>query len=309
MDGNLDRAQIAAAYDRIRPWIRRTPVVEVPGGEFGLPDCRLVFKLEYLQCAGSFKARGAFVHLLTRDIPLAGVVAASGGNHGAAVAYAAARLNVPATIFVPTISSPAKIARIRSAGARLEIVGDRYDEALRASEEWRAKTGALSIHAFDDPETLLGQGTLALELEEQASEVDTVLVAVGGGGLIGGIASWYRGSIRVVGVEQEEAPTLTFALKAGKPVDAPANGIAADSLAPRRVGQLMYSKTTQYIDSVKLVTDSDIVRGRQTLWDTMRIAAEPGGAAAFAALLSRAYQPAAGETVAVVISGGNAATL
>ncbi len=306
MDADLGREQIAAAYERIKPWIRRTPVVAVPGGEFGLPDCRLVFKLEYLQCAGSFKARGAFVHLLTRNIPPAGVVAASGGNHGAAVAYAAARLNVPATIFVPTISSPAKVARIRAAGARLEIVGDRYDEALRASEEWREKTGALSIHAFDDPETLLGQGTLALELKEQAPEVNTVLVAVGGGGLIGGIASWYRGSIRVIGVEQAEAPTLTFALKAGKPVDAPANGIAADSLAPRRVGQLMYSKTIQYIEGVKLVTDADIVRGRQTLWDTMRIAAEPGGAAAFAALLSRAYQPATGETVAVVISGGNA---
>ena len=305
-DTDIGRAGIAAAYERIKPWIRRTPVVEVPGREFGLPDCQVVFKLEYLQCAGSFKARGAFVHLLTRDIPPAGVVAASGGNHGAAVAYAAARLNVPATIFVPTISSPAKVARIRSTGARLEIIGDRYDDALRASEEWRAKTGAMSIHAFDDPETLVGQGTLALELEEQAPGAATVIVAVGGGGLIGGIASWYRGATRVVGVEQAEAPTLTAALKAGKPVDAPANGIAADSLGPRRVGELMYAQTTQFIDSVKLVTDADIVHSRQTLWDTIRIAAEPGGSAAFAALLSGAYQPAAGEQVAVVISGGNA---
>ena len=302
----IDRQQIAAAYRVITPWIRRTPVLEVPGRECGLVDCRLVFKLECLQCAGSFKARGAFVHLLTRQVPEAGVVAASGGNHGAAVAYAASRLNVPATIFVPSISSPAKIQRIRDTGARLEIVGDRYDAALEASEAWRLKSGAMPIHAFDDTETLVGQGTLALELAEQVPAADTVLVSVGGGGLIGGIAAWYQNSLRIVGVEPEAAPTLTYALSAGRPVDAPAGGIAADSLAPRRVGQLMYSLTTRYINTVKLVSDADIVRARQVLWDTMRIAAEPGGAAAFAALLSGAYQPAAGETVAVVISGGNA---
>jgi threonine dehydratase len=265
-----------------------------------------VFKLEYLQCAGSFKARGAFLHLLTRQIPPAGVVAASGGNHGAAVAYAASCLNVPATIFVPTVSSPSKIERIRATGARLEVVGDRYDAALRASEEWRAKSGALAVHAFDDPETLLGQGTLALELQEQVGDADAVLVAVGGGGLIGGIAAWYRGSVRVIGVEPEQAPTLTRALAAGEPVDAPAGGIAADSLAPRRVGALMFPLAKQYVAEVELVSDADIVRAKQALWDTMRIATEPGGAAAFAALLSRAYQAAPGETVVVVISGGNA---
>jgi threonine dehydratase len=306
MAPSLDRDHITAAYQLIKPWIRRTPVVEVPGREYGLADCRLIFKLEYLQCAGSFKARGAFVHLLTRDVPPAGVVAASGGNHGAAVAYAASRLNVPATIFVPTISSPAKVERIRRTGAKLEIVGDRYDDALRASETWREKTGAMAIHAFDDRETLMGQGTLALELQEQAPVADTVLVSVGGGGLIGGIAAWYRGSIRLVGVEPEAAPTLTYALAAGQPVDAPAGGIAADSLAPRRVGMLMYNLATQYVSAVKLVSDADIVRSKQTLWDTMRVATEPGGAAAFASLLSGAYQPAAGETVVVVISGGNA---
>ena len=302
----LDSEQIGAAYRLIKPWIRRTPVLEVPGRECGLGDCRLVFKLECHQCAGSFKARGAFVHLLTREIPSAGVVAASGGNHGAAVAYAAARLKVPATIFVPRVSTPAKIERIRATGARLEIVGDRYDDALEASEEWRSTSGAMPIHAFDDTETLVGQGTLALELAEQVPAADTVLVAVGGGGLIGGIAAWYRDSARIVGVEPEAAPTLTYALAAGRPVAAPAGGIAADSLAPKRVGQLMYSLTTRYINTVKLVSDADIVRARQVLWDTMRIAAEPGGSAAFAALLSGAYQPAAGETVVVVISGGNA---
>ncbi len=301
----IARADIAAAYQVIAPWIRRTPVIEVPGRDVGLADCHLIFKLECLQCSGSFKARGAFVHLLTRKVPPAGVVAASGGNHGAAVAYAADRLNVPATIFVPSVASPAKIERIRASGARLEIVGDRYDAALRASEEWQAKTGAMAIHAFDDPETLVGQGTLALELEAQAPAADVVLVSVGGGGLVGGIAAWYRGSTRVVGVEPELAPTLTRAFEAGQPVDAPAGGIAADSLAPRRVGQLMFSIARKYVDRVTLVSDADIDRSRQLLWDTMRIAAEPGGAAAFAALVSRAYEPAAGETVVVVISGGN----
>ena len=241
----LDREQIAAAYRLIRPWIRRTPVLDLPGREYGLPDCRLCFKLECLQCAGSFKSRGAFVHLLTRDVPAAGVVAASGGNHGAAVADAARRLGVPATIFVPNVSSPAKVERIRATGARLQIVGNRYDDALRASEEWRSKTGAMPIHAFDAAETLVGQATLALELEEQVPSADTVLVSVGGGGLIGGIAAWYQESIRIVGVEPEEAPTLTHALAAGRPVDAPAGGIAADSLAPRRVGQLMYSLASE----------------------------------------------------------------
>jgi threonine dehydratase len=207
---------------------------------------------------------------------------------------------------VPTVSSPAKIERIRATGASLEVIGDRYDDALRASQEWRAKTGAMAIHAFDDPETLLGQGTLALELEEQVSDADTVLVAVGGGGLVGGIAAWYRGAVRVIGVEPEAAPTLTRALQAGKPVDAPAGGIAADSLAPKQVGQLMFALAQRYIAAVKLVTDGDIIRAKQALWDTMRIATEPGGAAALAALLSGAYQPVPGETVVVVISGGNA---
>jgi threonine dehydratase len=215
-------------------------------------------------------------------------------------------LNVPATIFVPTVSSPAKIERIRATGATLRVVGDRYDDALQASEEWRAKTGAMAIHAFDDPETLLGQGTLALELEEQVSDADTVLVSVGGGGLIGGIAAWYRGAVRVIGVEPEAAPTLTFALQAGQPIDAPAAGVAADSLAPKRVGKLMFALAQRYIAAVELVSDSDIIRAKQALWDTMRTATEPGGAAAFAALLSGAYQPVQGETVVVVISGGNA---
>jgi threonine dehydratase len=302
---DIDRNAIAAIHRVIAPHIRRTPVLEVSGRDLGLGDCRLFFKLECLQCAGSFKARGAFAHLVTRDVPQAGVVAASGGNHGAAVAYAAAQLKVPATIFVPTVSSPAKVARIRACGAHLEITGDGYDAALEASEAWRAKTGAMRVHAFDARETLLGQGTLALELDEQVPALDAVLVAVGGGGLVAGIAAWYRGATRIVGVEPHNAPTLTYALRAGKPVDAPAGGLAADSLAPRRIGELVYPFARDHVESVVLVSDEDIARSQQTLWETIRIAAEPGGAAAFAPLLSGAYLAEPGERVGIIISGGN----
>ena len=262
-----------------------------------------------MQHSGSFKARGAFANLLTRKIPAGGVVAASGGNHGVAVAYAAMRLGVRAKIFVPTTSSPAKIARIRAYGAELEVVGERYADALAASESWVERSGALPVHAFDQRETLLGQGTLGLELSEQAP-LDTVLVAVGGGGLIGGITAWYAGQAgagrtRVVGVEPELAPTLTDALKAGRPVDAPAGGIAADSLAPRRVGELMFPIARDHVAKVLLVSDDAIREAQAALWSATRIVAEPGGAAAFAALLSGSYTPSAGERVGVVICGGN----
>jgi threonine dehydratase len=284
--------------------VRVTPVVEVRGGDFGLGDFPITLKLELLQHSGSFKARGAFANLLTRKIPAAGVVAASGGNHGAAVAYAAMRLGVPAKIFVPTVSSPAKIARIRAYGADLAIVGERYADALAASEAWIERTAALPVHAYDQTETLLGQGTLGMELGEQAA-VDTVLVSVGGGGLLGGVASWFAGAVRVVGVEPESAPTLIKALEAGRPVDAPAGGIAADSLAPRRVGELMFPIAQAQVARVALVSDDAIRRAQDALWSVVRIVAEPGGAAAFAALTSGAYTPAAGERVGVVISGGN----
>ena len=288
----------------IRAYVRVTPVVEVRGGEFGLGEFTITLKLELLQHSGSFKARGAFTNLLTRKIPAAGVVAASGGNHGAAVAYAAMRLGVPAKIFVPTVSSPAKVERIRAYGADLAIVGDRYADALAASEAWAARTGALAVHAYDQLETLLGQGTLGMELAGQAA-LDTVLVSVGGGGLLGGVAVWYAGKIKVIGVEPESAPTLTEALKAGRPVDAPAGGIAADSLAPRKVGELMFPIARAHVATVLLVSDAAIRRAQDALWSAVRIVAEPGGAAAFAALLSGAYAPAAGERVGVVVSGGN----
>jgi threonine dehydratase len=301
----LTRQGIAGAHDHIRPYIRLTPVIEVDGADFGLAACAVILKLELHQHGGSFKTRGAFANMLLRQVPQAGVVAASGGNHGVAVAYAAKRLGKPARIFVPSVASPAKVSRIRECGADLVITGERYADALEASQIWAASSGALQIHAFDQVETLLGQGTVAAEFEQQATTLDTLLVAVGGGGLIGGIAAWYAGSVRLIGVEPETAPTLTRALEAGHPVDAEAGGVAADSLAPRQVGALMYPIAQQYVDRVVLVPDRAIEAAQQTLWDVMRIVTEPGGAAAFAALLSGRYRPSEGERVGVLLCGGN----
>jgi threonine dehydratase len=308
----IDRRRIAATHEVIAPHLRVTPVVDLAGAELAPAwpaPARLTLKLEQLQHAGSFKTRGAFANLLLREVPGAGVVAASGGNHGVAVAYAAMRLGVRAKVFVPTVSSPAKIDRIRRFGADLVVEGERYADALAAAEAWAERTGALPVHAFDQVETLLGQGTLGMELAGQAPGLDTVLVAVGGGGLIGGVAAWYAGSVRVVGVEPEAAPTLTAALAAGRPVDAPAGGIAADSLAPRRVGELMFPIARARVERVALVGDAAIQRAQQALWDTLRVVAEPGGAAAFAALHAGAYRPAPEERVGVVISGGNTAAV
>jgi threonine dehydratase len=301
----VTRADINRVYPVIAPHIRRTPIVTVSGADFGLPSFSLTLKLEQLQHAGSFKTRGAFANLLTRHPPQAGVVAVSGGNHGAAVAYAAMRLALPARIFVPTVSSPAKIDRIRLYGADLTVIGERYAEALAASIEWSRTSGAMPVHAFDQVETLAGQGTLALELEQQAPELDTVLVAVGGGGLIGGIAAWYESKTRVIAVEPEGAPTLADAMKAGQPVDAPTGSVAADSLAPKRVGELMFPIAQAHIERVVLVTDDAIRMAQKTLWEALRLVVEPGGCTAFAAILSEAYQPAAGERVGVVVSGAN----
>jgi threonine dehydratase len=301
----VDRAAIQATEERIRPYVRFTPTLEADAADFGLRPGRLAFKLELLQHAGSFKTRGAFSNLLSRQVPAVGVVAASGGNHGAAVAYAARTLGVPARIFVPTVSSPAKIARIRDYGADLVVHGELYDDALAASQIWAAESGALPVHAFDHAATLLGQGSLGLEIERQIPELDTLLVAVGGGGLIGGVAAWFAGRIRVVAVEPESAPTLTHALAAGRPVDAPAGGIAVDSLGPRRVGELTLPIARRYLEQVLLVSDAAIRRSQEVLWSTLRLVVEPGGAAALAALLSGSYAPEPGEKIGVVLSGGN----
>ena len=301
----IDRDNIASTYESIRPHIRRTPVVEVEGPDFGLDGIPLVLKLELLQHAGSFKARGAFANLLLRDVPAAGVVAASGGNHGVAVAFAAMKLKKPARIFVPEVASPTKLERIRECGADLVVTGERYADALAASALWAEESGALVIHAYDQVETLLGQGTVGLEFEEQDPRLDTLIVAIGGGGLIGGIAAWYGSRLKIIGVEPEAAPTLTRALEAGRPVDAEAGGIAADSLAPKRVGELMFPIAQEYVHKVLLVSDEAIQEAQKTLWKVLRVVAEPGGAAAFAALLSRHYQPQPGERVGVLVCGGN----
>lgn len=301
----VNQATIAKVYPVIAPHIRRTPVIEVDGADIDLAGVKLTLKLELLQHSGSFKARGAFTNLLTRKVPAAGVAAASGGNHGAAVAYAAMRLGVPAKIFVPSISSPAKINRIRDYGADLVVGGERYADALAASEAWVVQSGALNIHAFEQIETLLGQGTIGLELDQQAPQLDTLLVAVGGGGQIGGIAAWYAGRVKVIGVEPELAPTLSKAVAAGRPVDAEAGGIAADSLAPRRVGEYAFAIAKRYVERVVLVPDEAIRQAQETLWRILRVVAEPGGAAAFSALISGRYQPKAGERVGVMVCGGN----
>jgi len=301
----IDRESIASTYELIRPHIRRTPVVEVEGSDFGLNGAKLILKLELLQHSGSFKARGAFTNLLMRKIPAAGVVAASGGNHGVAVAFAAMKLKYRARIFIPEVASPAKIERIRGYGANLVVTGQRYADALAASEEWAAQSGALVIHAFEQVETLLSQGTVGLEFENQYPDLDTLLVAVGGGGLIGGIAAWYGSRVKIVGVEPEAAPTLTKAREAGRPVDAEAGGIAADSLAPKRVGEIMFAIAQAHVKHVLLVSDDSIVEAQKALWKVLRVVAEPGGAAALAALLSRRYEPKPGERVGVLVCGGN----
>lgn len=302
--------RIARTAALIAPHIRRTPVMAADLADFGLAPFPLALKLECLQHSGSFKARGAFAGLLGAGgsgeaIPAAGVVAASGGNHGAAVAYAARALGIPATIFVPSITSAAKIDRIRSYGATLVVGGDRYADALAASEEFVDSHGARPIHAFNDVATLLGQGTLGAEIADQLPEMTTLLVAVGGGGLIGGIAAWFEGRVKIVAVEPEGAPTLHNALKAGHPVDAPTEGIAADSLAPKRVGERMFPIARDYVAQSVLVADASIRKAQTAAWETLRLVLEPGGAAAFAALLSGAYLPAPGERVAVLLCGAN----
>lgn len=300
----LTREAIAGVYERIRPHLRRTPLITVDGADFGLETNPIALKLELLQHAGSFKARGALANLLLREIPKAGVVAASGGNHGLAVAFAARQVGARATIFVPSVAAATKRERIREYGADLVVTGECYADSLAASRQFAAESGALEVHAFDQLETLLGQGSLGLEVEADAP-LDTLLVAVGGGGLIGGIAAWFAGRIRLIAVEPRAAPTLHSALAAGRPVDAEAGGIAADSLAPRRVGELMFPLAQRYVERVVLVEDESIREAQRALWRSLRIASEPGGAAAMAALLSGAYRPRSDERVGVVLCGGN----
>ena len=298
----VSRDDIRAAHARIAPHVRRTPVWNLPRG-FG-HDGPVSLKLEFLQHAGSFKPRGAFNTLLSRPVPAAGVAAASGGNHGAAVAYAAQKLGVKARIFVPEIASPAKVAVIRAHGAEVAIGGARYADAQEACDLHVAATGALRVHPFDAEATIAGQGTVALEWEEDAG-LDTVLVAVGGGGLVAGMATWWAGRVKVVGVEPEGSRALHAALEAGRPVDVPVDSVAADSLGARNVGALVHAICRETVDHVALVGDDAIRAAQAMLWRDWRIAAEPGGAAALAALASGAYRPRPGERVGVLLCGAN----
>ena len=300
----VSKTDIQAANARIAPYIRKTPVMEIAGSEV-CHDTPVSLKLELFQHTGSFKPRGAFNNLLSKPVPAAGVAAASGGNHGAAVAYAAGRLGYPADIFVPEISSPVKIARIEAADADVHVGGARYADALAHCESHQAATGAIGIHAYDDPATIAGQGTVALEWQDQVPDLDTVLISVGGAGLISGIAAWYGGAVQVVGVEPQGAPTLHAALAAGSPVDVEIDSLAADSLGARSVGDINHALCARHVDHVALVGDEAIRSAMAFLWTRLQIAAEPGGGAALAALLTGAYRPQPGERLGVLVCGGN----
>lgn len=302
----ISRTEIQDAGRRIAVHVRRTPVIALEEKAFGI-DAKIFFKLECLQHTGSFKPRGAFNCILNSNIPAAGVIAASGGNHGAAVAYAAQKLGHRAEIFVPTITPEPKVERLKQYGAEISITGKNYAEALEASRERAAQTSAVPIHAYDDRRVLAGQGTLGMELEEQIRSLDSVLIAVGGGGLIGGVAAWYQERVRVISVEPERAPTLHHALAAGQVVDVETSGVAADSLAARRAGELMFPIAQKFVSQALLVTDEQIVTAQKALWQNLRLIAEPGGATAFAALLAGVYKPrSASERVGVVLCGSNA---
>lgn len=303
----LHRADVERAQERVRPLVRRTPVIELdPTDAFGAAG----FKLEQLQHTGSFKARGAFNRVLSAQEsgeldPAVGLVVASGGNAGLANAYAAARLGVPAVVFVPETAPPVKVARLQSYGAEVVAVGTEYAAAFAAAQEHVARTGALHCHAYDQPEIAAGAGTLALELTEQA-QVDTVVVAVGGGGLMAGVAAALEDlPLRVVGVEPETAPTLRSALDAGEPVDVAVSGVAADSLGARRLGGIAWDVARRTNVRSVLVDDAAILAARRQLWDRWRVVVEAGAATAFAALTSRVYVPEEEERVAVVLCGAN----
>jgi len=307
-------AEIDTAAQRIGAYVRVTPCIELEPRAFGSP-ATLTLKLEMMQHTGSFKPRGAFNRILSANVPEAGVIAASGGNHGAAVAYAARTLGHMAEIFVPEPTPDIKVDRLRRYGARVVLIGTSYAEAYAASQERAQETGALDVHAYDQIEVLAGQGTLARELERQlgaldtgtldTGTLDTVLVAVGGGGLIGGVAAWFAGRVRVVGVEPERCPTLYAAREAGEPVDVDVSGIAADSLGARRIGNLAFLIAQPYVESVVLVADEEIRSAQRNLWDRLRILTEPGGATALAGLLSGKYQAKPGERVGVIVCGAN----
>jgi threonine dehydratase len=292
----ITRSDVDAAARRVAGHVRRTPVAR-------LGD--LWFKLEFLQHAGSFKARGAFNRILAADVPEAGVIAASGGNHGMAVAHAAASLGIPAEVYVPVNAPAVKVARLHALGAKVVQHGREYAEAYAQALTRAETSGALFCHAYDQPEIAAGQGTVGLELLEQTGGVDTIVLAVGGGGLLAGVAAAAEGWARVVGVEPATVPTLHAALAAGRPVDVPVSGVAADSLGARRLGAIAYEVATRTGVRSVLVSDTDIVAARRRMWDEARMVVEHAAGAAVAALLTGAYRPEPGERVAVVLCGAN----
>jgi threonine dehydratase len=296
------RSDIEAARQRIGAHVRTTPVLR-PGVGFE-SDADLIFKLELLQHTGSFKPRGAFSKMLVADVPEQGVIAASGGNFGLAVAYAARVLGHRAQIFVPSTSPAAKIDRVRAQGADVRVVQGYYDDASAAARTHADDTGACWMHPYDQLEVVAGQGTIAIEIADQVPAVDTVLVAVGGGGLIAGIASWFRGDVRVVGVEPWNSSCMHAALD-GRPVDTEVGGVAADSLGPRRVGEIAFKVAQRYVDGVVLVSDDAIRQAQTAIWQQIQLIAEPGGAAVLAALTSGAYRPEPRERVVLLLCGAN----
>ena len=294
---------ISSAAARIEGHAQITPVMTTTA----LWERPVELKLEQLQHTGSFKARGAFNTLLSEPVPEAGVVAASGGNHGAAVAYAATRLGHKAQIFVPEMAGPAKIALIERTGAALTVVPGEYANALEAARAYEAETGAMQVHAYDAPGTVVGQGTLMREWEEQGLQADTVLIAVGGGGLIAGSLAWLQGARKVVAVEPETSCALHAGLAAGAPVDVQVSGVAANALGARRVGSICHELAQAHLGASVLVPDDAITEAQTALWQSHRLLVEPAGATALAALRSGAYVPEPGERVAVLVCGGNIA--
>ena len=294
---------VEAAWRLIRSHVRRTPVIELTAGSLGIAAA-LALKLESLQVSGTFKGRGAFHKLLSSTVPASGVIAASGGNHGVAVAYAARALGHKAEIFVPTTSAPAKVARLKAYGATVNQVGQVYAEARAACDRRAAETGALMVQAYEDEGVFVGAGSVALEFAEQAA-FDTLLVAVGGGGLIAGCAAAVGQSIKIVAVETEGTPTLHEALRAGRPVDVKISGIAADALGASRIGVPTFEVARALVKHSVLVTDDAVRAAQRALWDELRVVAEPSGAAGVAALMADAYTPAPGERVATLICGAN----
>jgi threonine dehydratase len=299
----ISRKDVEAAWARIRPHVRRTPVIELPPGVFG-GSAPLALKLESLQLSGSFKGRGAFHKLLASDVPPAGIVAASGGNHGVAAAYAARALGHKAEIFVPTIASAAKVSRLKAYGAVVHQVGAVYAEARALSENRAAETGALIVPAYEDPVVFAGAGSVALEFAEQA-RFDTLLVAVGGGGLIAGCAVAVAETVKIVAVETEGTPTLYEARRAGRPVDVKISGIAADALGASRIGVPNFEVAQKLVRDCLLVSDDAVRAAQRALWDELRVIAEPSGATGLAALMAGAYQPVPGERVATLVCGAN----